>query len=130
VTDSFYAQGKILSIDTAAMPASIVRQLVVTKNGKPAAQLDLEGVAARPAGGFWLASEENPERKDNPTESLLIRVSARGDIEEEISLPDTVKSGATRFGFEGVAVTGQGDTETVWLDWRSSASGRTMRRGS
>jgi hypothetical protein len=125
VTDSFYTHGKILSIDTAAMPARIVRELVVTKNGKPAAQLDLEGVAARPAGGFWLASEGNPERKDNPTENLLIRASSTGEIEEEIALPDSVKAGATRFGFEGVAVTGRGDTESVWLalqrEWKDDA---------
>jgi hypothetical protein len=47
VTDSFYSQAKILSLDVSASPARIVAETVVTKDGKPAALLDLEGVAAR-----------------------------------------------------------------------------------
>ena len=97
------------------------------EGGKPAALLDLEGIAVRPGGGFWLASEGNPERKEGSTESLLIRIDAKGEIEEEISLPDSLKAGATRFGYEGVTVTGSGDTETVWLavqrEWKDDPKG-------
>lgn len=127
VTDSFYAQGKILTIDVAAKPARIVAETVVAKDGKPAANLDLEGIVARPGGGFWLASEGNPERKEGPTDSLLLRVGADGAIAEEIGLPDAVKAGASRFGYEGVTATGEGADETVWLavqrEWKDDPKG-------
>jgi hypothetical protein len=127
VSDSFYAQAKILTIDTSETPARIVAELTVTKDGKPAANLDLEGVAARPGGGFWLASEGNPERKEGPTGNLLIRVGANGAIEDEIELPEMINSGASRFGYEGVTVTGEGANETVWLalqrEWKDDPKG-------
>jgi hypothetical protein len=127
VTDSFYGQAKILTLDVSAAPARIVAETVVTKDGRPAGLLDLEGVAARRSGGFWIASEGNPERKDGPTESLLIRVGRDGAIAEELPLPDAVKAGATRFGYEGVAVTGEGDQERVWLalqrEWKDDPKG-------
>ena len=127
VTDSFYAQGKILTIDVSRTPARIVAATIVTQNGSPAANLDLEGIAARPGGGFWLASKGNPERKEGATENLLLRASVSGAIEEEIRLPDNVKGNATRFGYEGVAVTGEGADETVWLvvqrEWKDDPKG-------
>ena len=127
ITDSFYGEAKILTLDTAAAPARIVAEATLMRDGKPAPLLDLEGVAARRGGGFWVASEGNPERKENPTESLLLRVAANGAVEEEIALPDTVKAGATRFGYEGVAVTGEGEGETVWLalqrEWKDDPKG-------
>jgi hypothetical protein len=127
VTDSFYSQGKVLSLDVSATPARIVAETVVTRDGKPAGLLDLEGVTARPAGGFWLASEGNPERKEGPTESLLVRVAPDGAILEEIPLPEAVKARATRFGYEGVAVTGEGAEERVWLalqrEWKDDPKG-------
>ena len=127
VTDSFYAQGKILTIDVGANLAKIIAELVVTKGGQPAVNLDLEGIAARPQGGFWLASEGNPERKEGATDNLLLRVSSTGEIEEEIALPDSIRGAATRFGYEGVAVTGNGSEETVWLamqrEWKDDPKG-------
>jgi hypothetical protein len=87
----------------------------VTRNGQPARDLDIEGIATRPGGGFWLASEGNPERREGALPDLLLRVSPTGAIEEEIRLPDAITRHAVRFGFEGVAVTGEGAEETVWL---------------
>lgn len=115
VTDSFYAEGQILTIDTSQMPARITAAVTVTRDGKPAENLDLEGIAVRAGGGFWLASEGNPERKEGALSDLLIRVGANGAVEEEIKLPEAIASQAVRFGFEGVTVTGQGESETVWL---------------
>ena len=127
VSDGFYAQGKILTVDIGASPAKIVAEIVVTKGGQPAANLDLEGIAARPRGGFWLASEGNPERKEGATDNLLSRVSSSGEIEEEVVLPDSIKGAATRFGYEGVAVTGEGEDETVWVaiqrEWKDDPKG-------
>ncbi len=131
VTDSAYSQGRILSIDTTKTPAVITGALVITRDGEPAKKLDLEGIATASNGGFWLASEGNPEKEktEDRTNSQLIRASAKGDIEEIIELPDALKAQGTRYGFEGVAVTGSGASETVWLavqrEWKDDPKGLT-----
>jgi hypothetical protein len=127
VTDSFYAQAQILTIDATETPARITAAMTVTRNGQPAANLDIEGIATRAGGGFWLASEGNPERAQNKTASLLLRVAANGEIEQEIAMPEALVAVASRFGFEGVTVTGEGATETVWIavqrEWRDDPRG-------
>ncbi|MGW9332471.1 esterase-like activity of phytase family protein [Bosea sp. NPDC055594] len=127
VTDSAYSPSRILEIDATAKPATITGALTLGKDGKPAAY-DLEGIATRPGGGFWLASEGNPEHKEKPTKNILLRVSAKGEVEEEIFLPEALEKQATRFGFEGVAVTGTGADETVWLavqrEWKDDPKGK------
>jgi hypothetical protein len=127
VTDSAYTPSRILEIDATQKPARITAAITVTKDGKPAAY-DLEGIATRTGGGFWLASEGNPEHKDKPTQSMLLRVSAKGEVEEEIRLPEELAKQATRFGFEGVAVTGSGADETIWLavqrEWKDDPKGK------
>lgn len=129
VTDSFYAEASILAIDATVTPARITRAITVTRDGRPAQDLDLEGIATRPGGGFWLASEGNPERRGTPRPNLLLRVAADGAIEQEITLPETLTHQATRFGFEGVTVTGEGAEETVWLvvqrPWGDDPRGHT-----
>ncbi len=128
VMDSAWSQGRILTIDASATPARIVAATTVTRDGKPAAGLDLEGIAARPQGGFWIVSEGNPERKERPTANLLLRVSAAGAIEEEIAPPPALAGGATRFGFEGVTVAGSDADETVWIavqrEWKDDPAGQ------
>jgi hypothetical protein len=76
---------------------------------------DGEGIAQRADGGFWVASEGDPDKKPAAVPNLLLRVSPRGEVLEEIALPDALARQATRFGLEGVTVTGSGDTETVWM---------------
>lgn len=128
ITDSAYAPSRILEIDAMGKPARITDAITVTKDGKPAAY-DLEGIATRPAGGFWLASEGNPELKEKATQNILLRVSAKGEVEAEILLPEELAKQATRFGFEGVAITGAGADETVWLavqrEWKDDPKGKT-----
>jgi hypothetical protein len=128
VTDSFYAEPRILTVDATTTPARIVAATTVRRAGRAAENLDLEGIAVRPGGGFWLASEGNPERQGGALPDLLLRVSALGDIEEEIRLPEAIARHAMRFGFEGVTVTGSGESETVWLavqrEWRDDPRGR------
>ncbi len=89
----------------------------------------MQGIAVRAGGGFWLASEGNPEKKDGPLPDLLLRVSAKGEVEEEIRLPEELARHAVRFGFEGVTVTGTGAEETVWLavqrEWKDDPRGKT-----
>lgn len=127
VTDSAYAQARILTVDATATPAKITAATVLTRNGEPAKGLDLEGIAVRPEGGFWVVSEGNPEKKEKATQNLLLRVDADGAIAEEIALPEAVAAQAGRFGFEGVAVLGSGADETVWIavqrEWKDDPKG-------
>ncbi|MGQ4273192.1 esterase-like activity of phytase family protein [Terrihabitans sp. B22-R8] len=129
VTDSFYSEAQILTIDASKTPALITDALTVTQDGKPAKGLDLEGIAVRAEGGFWLASEGNPEKKEKATQSQLVRVDEAGAIQEIIELPEELKAQATRFGFEGVAVTGSGDNQRIWLavqrEWKDDPKGFT-----
>ncbi|CAD5295380.1 Alkaline phosphatase [Bosea sp. 62] len=127
VTDSAYTPSRILEIDASKKPATITGAITVTKDGKPASY-DLEGIATRPGGGFWLASEGAPERKEKPTQNLLLRASAKGEIEEEIALPEEFAAKAINQGYEGVAVTGSGQNETVWIavqrEWKDDPKGK------
>ena len=112
VTDSVYAGApRILTIDATRKPATITGEALVTRNGAAAEKLDLEGIAVA-GDGFWLASEGNPEKG---LYNRLIKVDAKGAIQEEIAVPADLEKGAKNFGFEGVTVTGSGADETVWL---------------
>ena len=127
VTDSASAVARILTVDATQTPAAISSAITVTRDGAPATLLDLEGIALAADGGYWLASEGNPERDENKTHSMLVRVDAAGAIVDEIAMPDALAANATRFGFEGVTVTGSGADETVWLavqrEWKDDPKG-------
>jgi len=100
VSDSFYAASMIFTIDTSAEPATITAKTVLSEDGAPAAY-DLEGIAMREGGGFWVASEGRPgDGKPN----VILGVAADGTVEETIGLPEDLEAGATNNGFEGVAV--------------------------
>ncbi|WP_312796476.1 esterase-like activity of phytase family protein [Tianweitania sp.] len=122
VTDSAYGTApRILTIDATQKPARITAELTVTRDGKPAADLDLEGVAIAKEGGFWLASEGNTKERKN----LLLHVDAKGAIVQEMELPADIAATATSSGFEGVTVTGEGDDQLIWLaqqrPWKGDA---------
>jgi len=125
VTDSAYpAAPRILVVDATRKPALITEEVLVTRNGQAAEKLDLEGIALASDGGFWLASEGNPGKG---LKNLLLKVDAKGEIREEIGLPAGLEEGAKNYGFEGVTVTGSGDSETVWLavqrEWADDGNG-------
>ncbi|WP_101049206.1 esterase-like activity of phytase family protein [Macromonas nakdongensis] len=126
VTDSAYSQTRLLQIDTQVTPALIRRALTVTQNGQPLA-LDAEGIAQRADGGFWIASEGDPGKKSGALDDLLVRVDAQGAVQETVKLPEVLRRAAVRFGLEGVAVTGEGRDETVWLavqrEWKDDPKG-------
>ena len=108
VSDSFLAEAAIYRIDTSAMPATITERMVVTMDGAPVENLDLEGVAVAADGGFWLASEGHPDR-DRPNQ--IIKTNAMGEVEEMIALPAELIGGWARFGLEGVTV----DGDMIWV---------------
>lgn len=104
-TDNAYGPARILGIDLTKTPALIDTALPVTDNGD-AVTLDVEGVAAKPDGGFVLAveGEEGPDNQ-------LVFVGADGAIENTVSLPSDIASGLGGQGLEGVAV----DGDAVWV---------------
>ena len=130
VSDGFYSTARIFDVDTTESPALITAALTVTQNGEAAKKVDLEGIARRADGGFWLVSEGNPEKKGGATANLLLRTDANGAVQEEIALPESLASQATKFGFEGVTVTNEGTPqETVWIavqrEWKDDPKGMT-----
>ncbi len=119
VSDSVLAQAWLYGIDASSTPAVITERIAIGGVGvadQGTGDFDLEGVAARPEGGFWLASEGRVgDAGTRP--NLIIRTDAQGTIQEAVGLPDELLAGATSSGFEGVAVTGTeaaGD-EAVWV---------------
>ncbi len=126
VTDSVYSVSRILQIDTATKPALISNAITLTKGGQPVG-FDAEGIAQRADGSFWIASEGDPDKKEGAVLNLLLRVSAKGEVQEEITLPADMAKLYTRFGFEGVTTTGEGATEAVWIavqrEWKDDPAG-------
>ena len=131
VSDSVLAQAYIYRIDVSSTPATIVERIAV---GQPEPDdltmgaYDLEGIAARPEGGFWLASEGRVS-DDGSRPNLIVRVDADGAVVEGIELPAEATVGATSSGLEGVTVSGteaDGD-ETIWVvqqqPWENDAEG-------
>ncbi|NNL87200.1 MAG: esterase-like activity of phytase family protein [Myxococcales bacterium] len=118
VSDSFLAQSYIYVIDTGDAPARITQRIPV---GGPDGAFDLEGIAADPSGGFWLASEGRVG--DRPNE--LIRTDASGAIQSQVELPAALVANATNSGFEGVAVTHDGEFAYVVIqrEWDDDPTG-------
>ncbi len=92
--------------------------------------LDPEGLAWRPDGGFWLVSEGSGHgRRAN----LLVALSPQGEVLRRIPLPRALTRQRVKGGLEGVAVTGSGADEQVWLlfqrPWRGDPAnlGRLAR---
>ena len=74
--------------------------------------LDLEGVAARPGGGFWVVSEgagdfDTTFLRPIASRNFLIRTDGGGRVEEVVRLPSEVDGIQKRRGFAGVAVDGE-----------------------
>jgi hypothetical protein len=109
-SDSFLAQSYVYEIDISTKPAVIVDRISV---GGEDGAYDLEGIAAREEGGFWLASEGRVG--DRP--DAIIRIEDDGDILDTVVLPPALSDEATSSGFEGVAVTGTaaGGDEMVYV---------------
>lgn len=104
-TDNAYGPSRVLGIDLTKTPALIDTQLPITENGEPVT-LDVEGVSARPAGG-WVLAVEGEEGPGNE----LVFVAADGSIENRVTLPSDVAGGLGGQGLEGVAV----DNDNVWV---------------
>lgn len=119
VSDSFLAQAWLYRIDTSTTPATIRERIAI--GGTDVLQqafgdYDLEGVAARPEGGFWFASEGRTNAGSSRP-NLIVRSDPTGTVIGAYPLPDSLVATANSSGFEGVTVTGTAATgdEVVWV---------------
>lgn len=120
VHDSFYQQSRIYHVDISAHPAKITGETVLKKDGATV-NYDLEGLAQRSDGSFWLASEGSGT---STTRNLLIEAAADGTVVREIRLPAAVDAKQKSNGYEGVAVTGAvGVDEKVYLAFQREWTG-------
>lgn len=109
VNDSFYGfQPRIFTIDTTQTPARITAALDITRRGRPAQKLDIEGITTDGEGGFWLASEG---RTDRMIPHGIYHVDADGEITQEIAFPAELLAVEKRFGAEGITQVGN----TLWI---------------
>jgi hypothetical protein len=130
VSDSVLGQAYLYVIDVSDHPARIVKRIPVggvNVADQALGDYDLEGVFARPEGGFWVASEGRVADGTRPNQ--LVRVDEDGDVLDSIPLPAELVAHATSSGFEGVTATGsarRGD-EAVWAviqrEWADDEAG-------
>ncbi len=137
VEDSFFASNRIFKIDVDQQPARLVEEITVKDsndifaaastsgatedsdsfddvdlaamiNADKTVNIDPEGIAKAPDGGYWVASEGVGTLSDTanrPIEKLnfLFKTDSNGVIEDVVTLPNAVNNLQIRFGFEGVA---------------------------
>lgn len=121
VSDSVLAaEPAIYTIDATQTPARITAKLVVTRGGDAAQKLDIEGIAPDGNGGFWLASEG---RSDRLVPHAIYQVNAKGEIKQEIALPETLLPHEIRFGFEGITLAGDWLWMAVQREWKDDPKG-------
>ena len=131
VSDSFLAQAWLYRIDVSVSPAVIRERIAiggVDVLNQELGDYDLEGVAARPEGGFWFGSEGRTNTGSSRP-NLIIRTDGSGPIVNSVPLPPSLVAEATSSGIEGVAVTGteDGGDEVVWVaiqrEWTDDPAG-------
>jgi hypothetical protein len=130
VYDSAFIEPRMFVMDVEDTPAVIEHEIVLTNGtGEPldVDQLDLEGLAQRADGSFWVVSEGagSVGDPDEPVETvnLLLKIAADGTILEQIKLPDAVNALQVGSGFEGVAVIGEGTSELVYVAFQREWAG-------
>lgn len=110
-SDSAYATGRIYTLNVRRSPAVIRDVLEVTDaSGEVAEGLDIEGLAARRGGGFWVADEG-----ETGTGNALLRLDRDGRIAETVPLPAEIAAKVGKWGLEGVTVTGKRRSEKVYV---------------
>lgn len=108
VSDSFLDAGFVYEIDPTTTPATIVSKVEVTG---ASAGLDLEGVAVGADGALWLGSEGNSGSRPN----LVLKTDVTGAVLGEWELPADLVDMRRKNGIEGIAVTGDAGSETVYV---------------
>ena len=122
VPDSYYTQSRIYRMDVKQTPAVITDEIMLKKDDTTV-NYDLEGIALRQGGGYWLASEGGGNAPSPSSPNLLIKVAADGTVLEEVHLPADVEALQKSNGFEGVAITGSGNDEKVYVAFQREWAG-------
>jgi hypothetical protein len=121
VSDSVYGMmPRIYTIDATQKPAKITAALDITRGGDVAQLLDLEGITTDGEGGFWLASEG---RSDRLIPHALYHVNDKGEIKEQVGLPEALLDAEIRFGFEGIAMVEGKLWMAVQREWQDDPKG-------
>jgi hypothetical protein len=115
VSDATFAAGFIYTIDRSGGGEIIARQRVSPADGRDLF-LDLEGIAAAPEGGFWLATEGSD---DAP--SALLLVDADAVVQRTVPLPAAI-SDRTGSAVSGLAVVegDDGRAQFVYVAFRDA----------
>ena len=109
VNDSFYGfQPRIFKVDTTQTPARIVDAIDVTRKGRPAQGLDMEGITLDGKGNFYVASEG---RLDRGVLHAIYHVKGNGEIAATIPFPKEVMAVERRWAAEGITKVGN----TLWV---------------
>jgi hypothetical protein len=123
--DGYLRQSRIFKMDISGTPARIIDEIVLRKDGATV-DYDIEGPTQRASGGFWVASEGSGSGAAGRP-NLLIEVAANGAVQREVALPDAAAALKKSNGYEGVAVTGAGNKEQVYVafqrEWTGDPSG-------
>ncbi|WP_459778310.1 esterase-like activity of phytase family protein [Photobacterium sp. R1] len=123
VNDSFYKkQPAIFRIDARRRPALIEEMIPVTRDGKTAKGLDLEGITPDGNGGFWLASEGNRQKA---VPHALYHVNAQGEILAQVDFPARLLENETRFGAEGLTKIGDVLWVAIQRPWKDDPKNTT-----
>ncbi len=121
ISDSVYGMmPRIYTIDATQTPARITGALDITRGGDVAQLLDLEGIATDGEGGFWLASEG---RSDKLIPHALYHVNDKGEIKEQVGLPEALLDSEIRFGFEGIAMADGKLWMAMQREWQDDPKG-------
>lgn len=107
-SDTVLTDGRIFTVDVSEQPARITKETVVTDGGQPT-KLDVEGLFARPQGGFWLASEGATGAANQ-----LVRTDASGAVQQRVPLQADIAAHVSKWGLEGVTATNDAEGEHVW----------------
>lgn len=103
VPDSAIRPSRIFVAEYLRGKAAITRAIPIAKN------YDLEGIAVRPEGGWWVVGEgAGTAGQSSATPNLLVRLNADGGIAAEVPLPAALNTRQVPFGLHGVATSANG----------------------
>lgn len=119
VPDSIFAPSRIFTMTLGnsilGIPTRVTNVLNLPGN------YDLEGIATRPGGGWWVVSEgAGVAGAATATKNLLLQINPDGSIARTVELPAAVNAQQVQFGFEGVTTSSDGSQVYVAFqrEWR------------
>lgn len=113
-SDAAYSTGRIYTVRPAGGRPAEITDVLEVKDASGAVvddgSIDIEGVYARPEGGFWVANEG----ATGPGNALL-RLDDSGRIQQTVHLPEEISAKIGKWGLEGVTAVGSGAHEQVYV---------------